>query len=428
MHWPAGVRLADWTLAIVVFLCGFVIVEPAPYDLALVAVIVIWSIVGLRLNRHILPLIVLLTLYAVGGLLSLTQVTSFGEPALYLATTTFLAGSAIFFASVIVAAPDRRLNIINNAFLASAVVAALIGVFAYFELFPGAAWFKVSDRAAGPFQDPNVFGPFLALPAAVLARHILTHRPRQSVLQMLWFGIVAGAIFLAFSRAAWGLAVFSILATAFLAFCTQTGIRDRTRVIGFFIALAVAVGALLSVAMTFPGVSDLFEERAQLVQDYDGGRSGRFQRQLNGFAEIPDHPLGIGPSGFAKKFGSDEHNTWLKGFTVYGWIGGTAYIVLAIWTLAAAFPLLFKDRSWQPLIQASYVVFVGHLVIHLVIDNDHWRHLFLIYGILWGAIAAEKMRARSISRTGHERAVAPPRLPAPIVGRTPFPRAAIRSS
>ena len=25
--------------------------------------------------------------------------------------------------------------------------------------------------------------------------------------------------------------------------------------------------------------------------------------------------------------------------------------------------------------------FFGHLIIHNVIDNDHWRHLFLLYGI-----------------------------------------------
>jgi hypothetical protein len=35
------------------------------------------------------------------------------------------------------------------------------------------------------------------------------------------------------------------------------------------------------------------------------------------------------------------------------------------------------------------------VLVHNVIDNDHWRHLFLIYGILWGAIAAEKLHVRA---------------------------------
>jgi hypothetical protein len=33
-----------------------------------------------------------------------------------------------------------------------------------------------------------------------------------------------------------------------------------------------------------------------------------------------------------------------------------------------------------------------------VIDNDHWRHLFLLYGILWGIIAAEKGFVRNVRR------------------------------
>ena len=39
---------------------------------------------------------------------------------------------------------------------------------------------------------------------------------------------------------------------------------------------------------------------------------------------------------------------WLKGFTVYGWLGGFAYIILVLWTLAAASPLLFKPPPWLP--------------------------------------------------------------------------------
>ena len=94
---------------------------------------------------------------------------------------------------------------------------------------------------------------------------------------------------------------------------------------------------------------------------------------------------------------------WLKGFTTYGWLGGFSYIILVIWTLAAAFPLLFKPRPWQPIVQATYAVYLGHVMIHNVIDNDHWRHLYLIYAILWGAIAAEKMLKRNGGRVATRR-------------------------
>ena len=50
------------------------------------------------------------------------------------------------------------------------------------------------------------------------------------------------------------------------------------------------------------------------------------------------------------------------------------------------FALLFKVRSWTPFYQSVYVVFVGHALNGLIIDTDHWRHLYLIYGIIWGCI------------------------------------------
>ena len=82
---------------------------------------------------------------------------------------------------------------------------------------------------------------------------------------------------------------------------------------------------------------------------------------------------------------------WLKGFMVYGWLGGFAYIALAIWTAIISVPLMFKKRPWQPIVICAVGTFFGHLIIHNVIDNDHWRHLFLLYGIIWGAYAAERL-------------------------------------
>ena len=156
----------------------------------------------------------------------------------------------------------------------------------------------------------------------------------------------------------------------------------------------LALTALLVVAvLSIPAVSTLFAERAHLVEDYDAGPLGRFGRQVAGFFLVQERPLGLGPLEFSRLFGEDEHNTWLKGFTTYGWLGGFAYIALAAWTLAAATPLLFKRRPWQPLFQCAFAVFVGLILIHAVIDNDHWRHLFMLYGIIWGVIAAEKMAA-----------------------------------
>ena len=206
-----GVRsqIADWTMALVVFLGAFVIAEPAPYELLLAPVIVVWALFGLKLNRHILPLIVLLLIYIAGGFLALTQLPDPASELIYVVVTFFLALSAIFFAAVVSEAPERRFRIIKNAYIASALVASLLAIVGYFHLVPGSDVFLLYGRAKSTFQDPNVFAPFLVLPIVLLYRDILTTPLRRSFWKAAMLLVLLFAVFLAFSRAAWGMTVFT---------------------------------------------------------------------------------------------------------------------------------------------------------------------------------------------------------------------------
>jgi hypothetical protein len=402
-----GRRIADWTLGLAVFLGAFVINEPAPYELFLLPAVVVWAAFGLKLNRHILPLIALLALYVAGGCLALTQVSDISGNALYVAVTAFLALSSIFFAAVIAEAPERRFALIKRAYIASALVVSLTAILAYFHLIPGSDLFLLYGRAKGAFQDPNVFAPFLVLPIVLLYRDILTSRLRASVWKGAALLILLFAIFLAFSRAAWGMAVLAVLLVTVMSAISEPKGPARLRIAFHFGAGIFLVATMIAIALSLPEVAGLFAERGTtLIESYDAGQFGRFGRHVAGFYLVQEHPLGLGPFVFAKLLGGDEHNMWLKGFTTYGWLGGFAYIALAVWTLVAATPLLFKPRPWQPIVQCLYAVFVGHLLIHNVIDNDHWRHLFLIYGMLWGAIAAEKLTARRRRRAAAGRPAA----------------------
>ncbi len=400
LHWPGGVRLGDRTIAVLVFLSGFVFIEPSPSDLLLVATAIVWAFCGLRLNRYSLPHTVLLLCYIAGGWLAFTQVRDFTRPFSYMMTSTFLVASSIFFAAVVAEAPERRLRLIRNAYVAVGVVTAIIAVLAYFGVLPHSEFFKRYDRAMGPFKDPNVFAPFLVLPLCFLVRDILTRRLRESVWEIAGSLIIIFAIFLAFSRAAWGLSVIAVLVTAYLAFASSINKLVRFRLVAYLLAGSAAIMLLLAVAVSIPAIRDLYEIRAHVVQDYDDGHGGRFDRQWNGFFLVQEKPLGLGPWEFAKIFGDDQHNMWLKGFTDYGWLGGFSYIILVVWTLAESCRLLFRQRPWTPIVQCSFAVYFGHVfLMHNVIDNDHWRHLYLIYGILWGAIAAEKLMRRKQRQT-----------------------------
>ncbi len=150
----------SWLVALVVFLSGFVIAEPAPYELFLVVLIGLWALFGLKISRYVAPLLTLLTLFMIGGILSLMTMVDLTKGPMYMAVSGFLALSAVFYAAII---EDRyqRLRLIFNAWVTAAVLTALLGILGYFGAIPGAENFTLYDRAKGAFQDPNVFGPFL---------------------------------------------------------------------------------------------------------------------------------------------------------------------------------------------------------------------------------------------------------------------------
>jgi hypothetical protein len=80
-------------------------------------------------------------------------------------------------------------------------------------------------------------------------------------------------------------------------------------------------------------------------------------------------------------------------------LGFASYVILMVWTLVAGFKILFRDRYWQPFLLCAYIVFFGHILIGNVIDTDHWRHFFLLLGIIWGCIAAEAKHQRSSQKS-----------------------------
>jgi O-antigen ligase len=390
-----------------VLLSGFVIDEPAPYDLYMPVLIVAWGIVGLRISRAITPLVVLLIGMNIGGMIAMTQMSDLASTPLYLAVSLFLALTAIFVA----AATDMRpglYHVIFVTYVVAAVGTSTLGILGYFHAFPGAEIFTKYERAAGAFQDPNVFGPFLALPGIYLLYRVLTGSPARMIVYAAPLLIIVGGIFFSFSRGAWGLfGIAAILLTGALFLQSNSGIF-RLRIVVMSIAALLFLALALLIALQIPSVAELFTTRAQLVQDYDSARLGRFARYTIGFQMAMEHPLGIGPLVFGLMFGEDTHDIWLKTLLDYGWLGFASYLVLICWTLAAGFRQLFLRRPWQPYVLCAYVVLIGHIGLGTVIDTDHWRHFYLLLGLIWGGVALEYRQRRTdpVSRAVPARAAA----------------------
>ncbi|PZM16887.1 O-antigen ligase family protein [Rhizobium tubonense] len=398
----ATLRLAGTAcVALGVFLSGFVIAEPAPYELWLALIIGLWFILGLRISRSVAPLLALFLTFNVGGMLSLTQMRDLGgghlDGPIYVAVSTFLALSAVFYAAII-EDNANRLKLIFNTWVIAAIITASLGILGYFHAFPGFGIFTRYDRAMGAFQDPNVFGPYLVAPTLYLIHGILIGDIKKAPLKALGLSVLALGIFLSFSRAAWGLFGFSAVALIFFMLLKHRSNTFRLRILVMSLAAILLMVVGLIIALQFHQVSDLFSTRTQLVQDYDGGHLGRFERHRIGFMLSMERPLGIGPLVFSTLFREDEHNIWLKTLTTYGWLGFTCWVSMICWTIYIGFRNLLKERPWQPFLMIAWIVILGHVGIGNVIDTDHWRHLYMLIGIVWGCGALEQRYQYRLAR------------------------------
>jgi hypothetical protein len=383
-------------LWIVGFGGAIVIIEPSPYEFATLTAIIVFLATGLKMRPLFVPLMLLLILINVGY--SITSVALLDQLTIanWVATSWYMATTALFFAMVMSEDTTDRLDQLSRGLVFGAVITSLAGILGYFHQVPGGDdLLTLYGRARGLFKDPNVLGAFLILPALLALQCILLDRFAKAARATVVFGIIALAILLSFSRAAWGqLLVTSafVVALSLLTSRTQSG---RAKIVLIAVIAALAAALLLSVLLSFDSVGSLFRERASFDQSYDEGRFGRFGRHILGFELALDTPFGIGPLQFGKIFPEDTHNSFLNAFMSGGWLSGVCYPALSFTTVVMGFRYLFVRTPWQRAYIAFFAAFLGSFVESFIIDTDHWRHYFLILGTMWGMFAATQLYARS---------------------------------
>ena len=89
-------------------------------------------------------------------------------------------------------------------------------------------------------------------------------------------------------------------------------------------------------------------------------------------------------------FPEDPHNSFLDAFVAGGWLGGVTHFTLMFMTLLFGLRYLFVRTSWQRTYIAVFATFAAELGESFIIDVQHWRHLYLLIGVLWGLIAVAR--------------------------------------
>jgi hypothetical protein len=378
------------------FLLAFDIGEPSPYDFLAAPTILLWLALGLRMSRDAVLFVALLLVYCLGLFLALIPNLDQPLSVKWVATSGYLIVTAVFFVMFFSDDTERRIELALKALLASCIIAAVAGVAGYFDLLGTAELFSKWERAAGTFEDPNLFGSFLLFGVLYLVRGLVTGDGRHPVLSLLALPLLLAAVFLSFSRGSWMAAVVGVVALLFTTFASSRSGRVRRRIALLSLVL-LFVGAVSIVGLlTLDEVRSMFEMRAQ-TQDYDLGETGRFGNQLRAIPLLLERPNGFGPLRFRAAFDFEPHNSYLGAFANGGWTTGLAFLALMLTTTYVGLRLCLRPSPYQRAAQIVWAMQLTFCVQSLQIDIDHWRHAFLVWGMIWGM---EVARRRWLARQG----------------------------
>jgi hypothetical protein len=394
LHPPAAAPLTVservWPFVVFALLAMscFVQVEPAPYDYALLASMGAFVLAGTRFPPGLawpaLFLALVFTGYAIGLLFAYHRY----EGLLYLRTSAYLGVSTLFFAALVWRTPERMMSWLMAGALVAGVLASCLALAGYLGV-PGAEAFALFGRATGPFNDPNVFAPTLILPLLYLLHHMTAGKGRNAALAMPVFLLLLLGLFFSFSRGAWLNFSLALLVFVTLSWSGSSG-TQRTRFMGFAaVAVAFAVIAI-GWALSMEGVRALFTERFVLAQEYDISAGGRFASMREAFKTGLANPLGIGPFQWPFIWGLMPHNVYVNVFVSGGVISIIGWAGLTIATLWTGFNAVRAAGPFRPMLVIGLAVFFGHAAQGALIDTNHWRHLYVLAGVIWGLSLAAR--------------------------------------
>jgi len=269
------------------------------------------------------------------------------------------------------------LRFILMGYLLSACLSAVIGVSAYYYLLPSSDNFLLFGRATAFFKDPNVFGPFLVIPAifAIYMIEIQKNSVVKKILYFIIFMIITAGIIVSFSRAAWG--NFAITLVIYLFVVKKGFVKKRMKTI--LILLLIVIPVFL-VFVQSPLVEDMLMSRL----GYQGYDDGRFNTQKNAFHTALSNPLGIGPGQSDIYFNRSPHSLYARIFTENGIVGLISFLILIISSLFKSFQSYWQSNEEQNILYlVVFASLIGLAFNSFFIDTLHWRHLWFLLAISW---------------------------------------------
>jgi O-antigen ligase len=377
-----------YDLAVVIgfALAGVVVIEPAPSDVLFGLAMAVAAITGRFGLKHVPRMAMFLVAsFLILNVLSVIDVLDWSAAARFFLITLYLCLFSLWLAAYI----DRpqRARWLVCAYLAVAVTSAVLGSAALFAHFPGHTLLIGDERRAKAlFKDPNVYGPFLIPIALILLEEIIQPRLlrlRRYSMIACFVALTLGVVF-SFSRAAW-----LNLAIGLVVMLSVVVLRrlDR-RAISLLLVVCVTAVAILGAVLS-TGSLGFLKERAHL-QGYD---AHRFAAQARGLTVGLDHPFGVGPGQFDVISPVSSHSLYIRALSEQGVLGLLVIAALVMGTLVFGLVNVIHGSDTYGISAAALLAaWCGLTANSFFVDTLHWRHLWLVAGLIW----AGTMRRRSV--------------------------------
>jgi len=369
-----------------ILLLGVVRLEPAPTDFILGTVIAVALVTGrFSLSRVPQSIFLLVGAYLALNIVSAALAVDFPLAVSFGLITLYLAGFAIWLTSFVNS--TKRARLVAGAYVYGAASVAVLGTLALWVPTLASAGFDPDFyRVRSSFQDPNVFGHFMIPAMLIVLDDLLTPRilPGSRLLKFALLAATSLGIVFSYSRSSWAGAVLG----AFIVFAVHLTRRGGTSSAPKILALAILATVAISFTITSTGSGEFIDERAKL-QRYD---SDRFATQRAGLKLAASHPLGVGPGQFENHLRIAAHSSYVRAVAEHGVLGLVTLVALMFLTLLiAARNAIFGRHTYGIGSGALFASWTAILFASFVIDTVHWRHLWLVAGLIW----AGSLRPRS---------------------------------
>jgi hypothetical protein len=386
-----------YDLAVVIgfALLAVVVIEPAPSDVLFglaMAVALVTGRFGLR--RVPRTATCLVASFLVLNIISMMDVLSWSAAGRFFLITLYL-GTFSLWLTAYIDRPERARWLVC-AYLAAAVLSAVLGSAALLVHFPGHT-LLIGDgqRAKALFKDPNVYGPFLIPIALILLEEIIQPRLlrlRRSSMIVCFFALTVGVVF-SFSRAA------SLNLAVALIVLIGVVVARRLDRRAISLVLVVLVGGLaIAGAVLVTGQLGFLKERAHL-QSYD---ASRFGAQARGLSVGLEHPFGIGPGQVEVVSPSHEasFSLFVRPLSEQGVLGLLVIVALVAGTIAfGVLNVIHGSDTYGISAAALLAAWCGLVANSFFVDTLHWRHLWLVAGLIWAGAMRRKIMATSSRHT-----------------------------